>query len=130
MDLFSDSTETMDPRYSAQDVARCDLCEIAIAQNYCDFCHVYLCKPCIGEHISDEYDKHKIVPFHQRRSTLIYPKCNHIQKRPANSSAKIAMSSFVLIVLLQNSTIKITSCQNLKMFLTKRKTKSKKTKKK
>ncbi|XP_078334517.1 uncharacterized protein LOC111100256 [Crassostrea virginica] len=63
------------PHYDAQDVARCDLCEIAIAQNYCDFCHVYLCKPCIGEHISDEYDKHKIVPFQQRRSTLIYPKC-------------------------------------------------------
>nr|XP_022287654.1 uncharacterized protein LOC111100257 isoform X2 [Crassostrea virginica]XP_022287655.1 uncharacterized protein LOC111100257 isoform X2 [Crassostrea virginica] len=63
------------PHYDAQDVARCDLCEFAIAQNYCDFCHVYLCKPCIGEHISDEYDKHKIVPFQQRRSTLIYPKC-------------------------------------------------------
>ncbi|XP_078337155.1 uncharacterized protein LOC111134020 [Crassostrea virginica] len=61
--------------YSAQDVARCDLCKIAIVQNYCDFCHVNLCKPCIGEHISDEYDKHKIVPFQQRRSTLIYPKC-------------------------------------------------------
>nr|XP_022288468.1 uncharacterized protein LOC111100673 [Crassostrea virginica] len=63
------------PHYDAQDVARCDLCEVTIAQNYCDFCHVYLCKPCIGEHISDEYDKHKIVPFQQRRSTLIYPKC-------------------------------------------------------
>nr|XP_022287652.1 uncharacterized protein LOC111100257 isoform X1 [Crassostrea virginica]XP_022287653.1 uncharacterized protein LOC111100257 isoform X1 [Crassostrea virginica] len=65
----------MDPHYDAQDVARCDLCEIAIVQSYCDFCHVNLCKPCIGEHISDEYDKHKIVPFQQRRSTLIYPKC-------------------------------------------------------
>nr|XP_022298917.1 uncharacterized protein LOC111107830 [Crassostrea virginica] len=65
----------MDSSSSAQDVARCDLCKIAIAQNYCDFCHVNLCKPCIGEHISDEYDKHKIVPFLQRKSTLIYPKC-------------------------------------------------------
>ncbi|XP_078334397.1 uncharacterized protein LOC111100259 [Crassostrea virginica] len=63
------------PHYDAQDVARCDLCEVAIAQNYCDFCHVYLCKPCIGEHISDDYTKHIIVPFQQRRSTLIYPKC-------------------------------------------------------
>ncbi|XP_078339240.1 uncharacterized protein LOC144627158 isoform X2 [Crassostrea virginica] len=65
----------MDPDYSAQDVARCDLCKTAIAQSYCDFCHVNLCKPCIGDHISDEYDKHKIVPIHQRKSTLIYPKC-------------------------------------------------------
>nr|XP_022324059.1 LOW QUALITY PROTEIN: uncharacterized protein LOC111124979 [Crassostrea virginica] len=65
----------MDPKYSAQDVARCDLCKTAIAHSYCDFCHVNLCKPCIGEHISDEYDKHKIVPILQRKSTLKYPKC-------------------------------------------------------
>nr|XP_022290111.1 uncharacterized protein LOC111101798 [Crassostrea virginica] len=71
----------MDPYYSAQDVARCDLCEIAIAQSYCDFCHVNLCKPCIGEHISDDYSRHTIVPFHQRRSTLIYPKCKTHPKK-------------------------------------------------
>ena len=63
----------MDP--AAQDVARCDHCERELAKNYCDVCHAYLCRPCIGDHIADEYDKHKIVPFHQRRSTLIYPKC-------------------------------------------------------
>ncbi|XP_065937880.1 uncharacterized protein [Magallana gigas] len=65
----------MDPRSSAQDVHRCDLCETAIAQSYCDFCHVNLCRPCIGEHISDEYETHKIVRFQDRKSTLIYPKC-------------------------------------------------------
>ncbi|XP_062578771.1 uncharacterized protein LOC134240725 [Saccostrea cucullata] len=65
----------MDPRHSAQDVIRCDLCETAIVQMYCDFCHVNLCKPCIGEHIVDDYNKHQIVPFQQRKSTLIYPKC-------------------------------------------------------
>uniref|UniRef100_K1RC11 Uncharacterized protein n=1 Tax=Magallana gigas TaxID=29159 RepID=K1RC11_MAGGI len=65
----------MDPRSTAQDVHRCDLCETAIAQSYCDFCHVNLCKPCIGEHISDEYETHKIVRFQNRKSTLIYPKC-------------------------------------------------------
>nr|XP_022288871.1 uncharacterized protein LOC111100977 isoform X3 [Crassostrea virginica] len=71
----------MDPHYSAQDVARCDLCKTAIAQSYCDFCHVNLCKPCIGEHISDDYSKHTIVPFELRRSTPIYPKCeNHPNK--------------------------------------------------
>ncbi|XP_052679587.1 uncharacterized protein LOC128160325 [Crassostrea angulata] len=65
----------MDPHSSAQDVHRCDLCETAIVHSYCDVCHVNLCKPCIGDHISDGYDKHKIVPFKERRSTLIYPKC-------------------------------------------------------
>nr|XP_022298740.1 uncharacterized protein LOC111107711 [Crassostrea virginica] len=65
----------MDPDYIPQDVVRCDLCKTAIVQSYCDFCHVNLCKPCIGEHITDEYDKHKIVPFEKRKSTLIFPKC-------------------------------------------------------
>ncbi|XP_052679629.1 uncharacterized protein LOC128160358 [Crassostrea angulata] len=72
---------TMDPHNSAQDVHRCDLCETAIVHSYCDFCHVNLCKPCVVDHISDGYDKHKIVPFKERRSTLIYPKCEtHPQK--------------------------------------------------
>lgn len=62
-------------RSSIQDVIRCDLCEDRIVESYCDYCYTNLCKPCIGEHISDEYDKHKIVSFKQRRSTLIYPKC-------------------------------------------------------
>ncbi|XP_052680761.1 uncharacterized protein LOC128161508 [Crassostrea angulata] len=65
----------MDLHSSAQDVHRCDLCETAIVHSYCDFCHVNLCKPCVVDHISDGYDKHKIVPFKERRSTPIYPKC-------------------------------------------------------
>ncbi|XP_055999649.1 uncharacterized protein LOC125656913 [Ostrea edulis] len=66
----------MDPRHSAQDVVRCDLCETAIVQMYCDFCHVNLCFACIGKHIADDYEKHKVVPFQNRKSTLIYPKCS------------------------------------------------------
>lgn len=65
----------MDACHSAQDVHRCGLCKTALAQSYCDFCDVSLCKPCIGEHISDGYHKHIIVPLQERRSTLIYPKC-------------------------------------------------------
>ncbi|XP_078335895.1 uncharacterized protein LOC111100924 [Crassostrea virginica] len=78
----------MDPHYDAQDVARCDLCEIAIVQSYCDFCHVNLCKPCIGEHISDDYTKHIIVPFQQRRSTPIYPKCKTHPKKSCKLQCK------------------------------------------
>ncbi|XP_078336103.1 uncharacterized protein LOC144626322 [Crassostrea virginica] len=78
----------MDPNYDAQDVARCALCEIAVVQSYCDFCHVNLCKPCIGEHISDDYTKHIIVPFQQRRSTPIYPKCKTHPKRACEYQCK------------------------------------------
>ncbi|XP_078341316.1 uncharacterized protein LOC144627645 isoform X2 [Crassostrea virginica] len=78
----------MDPDYSAQDVARCDLCKTAIAQNYCDFCHINLCKPCIGEHISADDGKHLIVPFQQRKSTLIYPKCEKHQNKTCKYQCK------------------------------------------
>lgn len=65
----------MDSRLSAQDVVRCDQCKDNVVESYCDVCHVKLCKPCIGGHISDGYDKHIIVSFHQRKSTLIFPIC-------------------------------------------------------
>ncbi|XP_055999444.1 E3 ubiquitin-protein ligase Midline-1-like [Ostrea edulis] len=71
----------MDPRRSAQDVVRCDLCETAIVQMYCDFCHVNLCITCIGKHVADDYDKHKVVPIQNRKSTLIYPKCSTHQNK-------------------------------------------------
>ena len=78
----------MDPDYSAQDVARCDLCKTTIAQSYCDFCHANICTPCIGIHISNEYDKHKIVAIHQRKSTLIYPKCETHQNKTCKYQCK------------------------------------------
>ncbi|XP_055999106.1 E3 ubiquitin-protein ligase TRIM71-like [Ostrea edulis] len=71
----------MDPHHSAQDVVRCDLCETAIVQMYCDFCHVNLCFACIGKHIADDYQKHIVVPFQNRKSTLIYPKCSTHQNK-------------------------------------------------
>ncbi|XP_052676952.1 uncharacterized protein LOC128158234 [Crassostrea angulata] len=84
----------MDPHSSAQDVHRCDLCE-TIVQSYCDVCHVNLCTSCIGKHISDEYDKHKIVPFQKRRSTLIYPKCETHSRKNCKFQCKDCNNMFV-----------------------------------
>lgn len=85
----------MDPHFSAQDLHRCDLCETAIVHSYCDFCHVNLCKPCILDHILDEYDKHKIVPFKQRRSTLIYPKCETHQQETCKYQCRDCKNIYV-----------------------------------
>ncbi|XP_062618933.1 E3 ubiquitin-protein ligase TRIM8-like [Saccostrea cucullata] len=78
----------MDPSNSAQDVIRCDLCDKDIATKYCDFCHVNLCISCIGNHISGDYDKHKVVPIEQRKSTLIYPKCAKHQTKACEFHCK------------------------------------------
>ncbi|XP_062621785.1 uncharacterized protein LOC134283339 isoform X3 [Saccostrea cucullata] len=66
----------MDPRTSAQDVTRCDLCETAVVQMHCDACLVNLCTACVGKHmISDESKDHKVVKFQARKSTPLYPGC-------------------------------------------------------
>ncbi|XP_052679729.1 uncharacterized protein LOC128160452 [Crassostrea angulata] len=85
----------MDPRSSAQDIHRCSLCETAIVHSYCDFCHVNLCKPCVVDHISDGYYKHVIVPFNERRSTLIYPKCEMHPQKSCKFQCKDCNNSFV-----------------------------------
>ncbi|XP_062572415.1 E3 ubiquitin-protein ligase TRIM71-like [Saccostrea cucullata] len=72
----------MDPRTSAQDVMRCDLCETAVVQMHCDTCLVNLCKACVGEHmISDESKKHEIVKFKLRKTTPQYPGCTFHRER-------------------------------------------------
>ena len=90
----------MDPDYSAQDVSQCDLCKTAIAQSCCDFCHVNLWKPCIGEHIFVDYGKHIIVPFQQRKSTLNYPNCG----THCNENCQNQCKDCNIIFLLQKST--------------------------
>ncbi|XP_062587412.1 uncharacterized protein LOC134249069 [Saccostrea cucullata] len=73
----------MDPRYSAQDILLCDLCQTAALQSHCELCHVNLCIVCVGKHLSDSSKRHKVVPYKHRKSTpnVYYPKCpNHTQK--------------------------------------------------
>nr|XP_034308260.1 uncharacterized protein LOC117683266 [Crassostrea gigas] len=85
----------MDLHSNAQDIPRCDLCETATVHSYCDVCHVNLCTPCIGKHISDGYDKHVIVPFQERRSTLIFPKCETHTHKTCKFQCKDCNNIFV-----------------------------------
>ncbi|XP_062615300.1 uncharacterized protein LOC134277044 isoform X2 [Saccostrea cucullata] len=71
----------MDPRASAQDVMRCDLCETPVVQMHCDTCLVNLCVACVGVHFFADLSKpHKIVDFKDRKSTPFYPKCKSHDK--------------------------------------------------
>lgn len=65
----------MDRHDPPDDVQQCNLCRNTQFDRYCDICHISLCRNCIGEHILDGYDNHRIVPFKDRHKTLIYPKC-------------------------------------------------------
>ncbi|XP_062579544.1 E3 ubiquitin/ISG15 ligase TRIM25-like [Saccostrea cucullata] len=79
----------MDPRTSAQDVIRCDLCETAVVQMHCDTCLVNLCKACVGEHISTgETKDHKVVKFQERKSTPLYPICKTHNKEECEMFCK------------------------------------------
>ncbi|XP_061176047.1 E3 ubiquitin-protein ligase arc-1-like [Saccostrea echinata] len=75
----------MNPQHSAQDVQRCEICDVAVVEMYCTSCPFNLCKTCVGNHLSDEPQKHKIIKYQDRKTVLIYPKCNiHPQDRCEN----------------------------------------------
>ncbi|XP_065936720.1 E3 ubiquitin-protein ligase TRIM71-like [Magallana gigas] len=65
----------MDPRSTAQDVVRCDVCDTPVPPLHCDFCQTNLCKACVGDHMLDLSKKHQVVPFQDRGSTPNYPIC-------------------------------------------------------
>lgn len=84
----------MDPRRSAQDVVRCGLCNENLVHSYCEYCNAKLCKTCILNHISGQYDQHKIVPFQKRKSTLIFPIC----KTHSEEACKLQCRSCNIII--------------------------------
>ncbi|XP_062615944.1 uncharacterized protein LOC134277628 [Saccostrea cucullata] len=70
----------MDPRYSGQDILRCDLCATHVVQSHCELCQINVCKSCVGEHLSDSTKTHRVVPYAERFLTQKSPKCSNHSK--------------------------------------------------
>lgn len=64
----------MDRTFDLQDVSRCDNCEKALPELYCQLCNTNLCKTCAGEHLLDELKEHRVVPIKQKYYPVI-PAC-------------------------------------------------------
>ncbi|XP_062570711.1 E3 ubiquitin-protein ligase TRIM36-like [Saccostrea cucullata] len=60
----------MDPRYCAQDILLCDLCQTNALQSHCEFCGDNLCVLCVGKHLSLPFSKHSVVPYSYIASSL------------------------------------------------------------
>lgn len=77
-------SKIMDPDYSLHDIIRCELCDTAAPQLYCNICHINLCKACAGEHLLDESKFHLVVLSKHRlsNSTYDYTKCPEHSTKP------------------------------------------------
>ncbi|XP_061193418.1 uncharacterized protein LOC133201646 [Saccostrea echinata] len=71
----------MDPRYSAQVILLCDVCQTAALQSHCELCHENLCMTCAEKHLSDSSKRHNVVPYKHRTSAPKYPKCPHHSRK-------------------------------------------------
>lgn len=75
----------MDRRTTAQDVYRCELCDKNMVDMLCVVCPRKLCKSCVGNHLDDDPNKHKVVKFQDRNTTLVLPTCpTHSSERCKN----------------------------------------------
>lgn len=111
---------TMDAEDSSQEVRPCELCSTNLAQSFCIVCSLNLCKLCIGEHISDEYDEHNIVPFKQRKGAIIYPKCG-LHKNKICKNQCTDCSIFLCCCCMTSKQHKRHQCVNLaEMFIEKK----------
>ncbi|XP_061165866.1 uncharacterized protein LOC133174785 [Saccostrea echinata] len=71
----------MDPQNRGQGILLCELCQTAALQSHCELCQISLCKACVGSHLSDSSQRHKVIPYKHQTSYPPYPKClNHTQK--------------------------------------------------
>uniref|UniRef100_K1RME6 Uncharacterized protein n=1 Tax=Magallana gigas TaxID=29159 RepID=K1RME6_MAGGI len=91
----------MDPRSTAQDVVRCDVCDTPVPPLHCDFCQTNLCKACVGEHMLDFSKKHQVVPFQDRGSTPNYPNCSdHVKEHDQGKTKKNMQWRSILFFLV------------------------------
>lgn len=75
----------MDRRTTAQDVYRCELCDENMVDMLCVVCPRKLCKACVGNHLDDDPNKHKLVKFQDRNTALVLPTCpTHSSERCKN----------------------------------------------
>lgn len=75
----------MNPKTSAQDVHRCELCEENMVDMLCIVCPQKLCKSCVGNHLDDDPGKHELVKYQDRNTALVLPTCDeHSSERCKN----------------------------------------------
>lgn len=75
----------MNPKTSAQDVHRCELCEENMVDMLCIVCPQKLCKSCVGNHLDDDPGKHELVKYQDRNTALVLPTCEeHSSERCKN----------------------------------------------
>lgn len=78
----------MDPNKCAQDALLCALCkENTDVQMLCTVCSMYMCKECVGEHLSDS-KYHQVINFKQRNDILKYPECKLHEKHSCEMLCK------------------------------------------